>query len=652
MPQKKRQYTQRNKEYWTNLSKRKAGDMTYKDSSFLPSGFSEASCPEREVTRTRIRNNKVSTESISNIHSSLDSFALPFEKDGSYLDISDAIKLCQKTYANISIFRNTIDIMTEFSAAKIYLTEGNAASRTFVEAWLKRINAWKLTEMFFREYYRSGNVFLYKFIAKFTDDDIKKMKSFAGEKPEIPVRYTILNPIDIVAKESFNFDDLTYFRVLSEYEIKKLRTRDTEEDKLVFEGLPREVQKDIDNKMHNKSIFIPIKPERLYAVFYKKQPYEPFAIPFGFPVLKDLNFKEELKKVDQEVSRTVNQSLLLVTQGVPKDQHGNNVNQKAIDELTKLFQNRSVSRTIVSDFSTKAEFVIPQIDRILDPKKYEVINNDIKDGLLNIISGDEKFANATVKTKIFLERLNGGRDMYLSDFLQPEINAICKQMGFKSVPRANFQDIDMRDENLAAKIYTRLMEIGVLTPGQGFKAMQTGILPDAEELGDAQNKYVEERKEGHFNPLVAGVPMYANPVKNNQSGQQAAPRASNPNSPMNGRPQEVSTASLHSFKEIKKHFDKSNKIISKLEKSLASKYNLEKLDDKQKDAAFRLATKIMSETTPDSWEKQLEIALEDPIDYLNRTIDEKQKAKVLEISKKYEIDIYSASLLLHSEKEV
>ena len=66
--------------------------------------------------------------------------------------------------------------------------------------------------------------------------------------------------------------------------------------------------------------------------------------------------------------------------------------------MQSLFQNESVGRVLVSDYTTKAQFVIPEINKVLGPEKYEIVNQDIKEGLQNIIVGQEKFSNTAVKS--------------------------------------------------------------------------------------------------------------------------------------------------------------------------------------------------------------------------------------------------------------
>ena len=50
---------------------------------------------------------------------------LPYELASDGINVRDAIELCQKAYANIPIFRNTVDMMSEFANAELYLEGGN-----------------------------------------------------------------------------------------------------------------------------------------------------------------------------------------------------------------------------------------------------------------------------------------------------------------------------------------------------------------------------------------------------------------------------------------------------------------------------------------------------------------------------------------------
>jgi len=121
-----------------------------------------------------------------------------FSNDGVY--VREAIELCQKAYANVAVFRNAVDLMSEFSNGEIYLEGGTEKGRDFFYRWMRKINLWGLKDQFFREYYRSGNIFIYRTDGKFDLEDFKRLSTmYAAEgdglgQNTIPIKYIIFNP--------------------------------------------------------------------------------------------------------------------------------------------------------------------------------------------------------------------------------------------------------------------------------------------------------------------------------------------------------------------------------------------------------------------------------------------------------------------------
>ena len=93
-------------------------------------------------TSTRI--NRSSVTAPLNKFSQIRSGLLPYEISGDGINVREAIELCQKAYANVPIFRNTIDMMSEFANAEVYLEGGNATSREFFMKLFDRIKLSKL----------------------------------------------------------------------------------------------------------------------------------------------------------------------------------------------------------------------------------------------------------------------------------------------------------------------------------------------------------------------------------------------------------------------------------------------------------------------------------------------------------------------------
>ena len=203
---------------------------------------------EAVATQTRTRRNVAADIPRTDRFRNIENGMIPFKyshgvANNSNIDVRDTIILCQKAYYNFSVFRNTIDLMTEFSISDLYYTGGSKKSRDFFHTLFKKINIDDLQSRFFREYYRSGNVFVYRFNAKMEKSDVFKINqtfgiSQASEDLEIPSKYIILNPSDIQLQGSISFSTGVYYKVVTDYELQRLRHPQTEEDREVFDNLP------------------------------------------------------------------------------------------------------------------------------------------------------------------------------------------------------------------------------------------------------------------------------------------------------------------------------------------------------------------------------------------------------------------------------
>ena len=609
--------------------------------------FSKASYSRRGgESPTGSRKNVAAMTSTTDRFGSIRNGLLPYNYAMDGVNVREAIELCQKAYANVSVFRNAIDIMSEFANTEIYLEGGTQKSRDFFTEWFKKIKLWNLRDQYFREYYRSGNVFLYRVDGKFKADDFAKLVSQIGVLGDnkIPLKYIILNPFDIVAKRSSTFATGAYEKILSEYELARLQNPITEEDKEILDAMPSAVKKDIKKgAYYTDGLKIELDPKKLTYSFYKKQDYEPFAVPFGYPVLEDINAKMELKKMDQAITRTVENVILLITMGAEPEKGG--INAQNLSAMQSLFKNESVGRVLVSDYTTKAEFVIPDLGKVLGSEKYQVLNEDIKQGLQNIVIGEEKYSATEVKAQIFVDRLKESRNAFLNDFLQVEMNRIAKELGFRSFPTAKFRDVDMRDQTQLMRITTRLMELGVLTPQQGMDMFHTGQFPQAKEISPAQNTFNEERKEGYYNPLVGGVPLIAP----GGDGQEQVQK--NTTNKVAGRPEGTTGIPLvkgnYSVKGIQSVVKKIEKTRASISGNLKKKLNIKKFNEQQENMLNKLCEAVVVSNEIETWESVANSCVNnfDNIASLNAMPD------VLSILAEHQLeDDYSAAILYHSKK--
>jgi hypothetical protein len=415
--------------------------------------------------------------------------------DRTYAGIYDAVDLCVRAWTNIPVVRNAVEISVEFSDQPIHVKCKNKTVRKFFEEYV-RVVVNRLKEQYFREYYRSGNVFLLRF-----DGKLEQSKS-----QRVPIRYEILNPAHVFVPTAIA-PPFTYVQFLSKFDLERLRNPLTPQDRMVYQSLPAEVRKQIDQSGAVPSgIYVPIDPARLRYAFYKKQGYEAMAVPMVWPVLPDIEWKLMLKKYDKALAQSVEHILLLITTGEQSNEwnKGNGINPGNIARLQAMFSNQALSRVLVADFSTKAQWLVPDLQG-LDPKKYQQVNEDIREGLQSILTGDDKFANAQIKAKIFVQRLMQGQKKFIEEFLMLEADRICEDMGFRDKPTFKFAKINLQDEAIMARIIAQLGQLGILTAPQVVNTLDTSILPDADEMDEAQVQYKKDREDGKYLPLVGGT---------------------------------------------------------------------------------------------------------------------------------------------------
>lgn len=571
----------------------------------------------------------------------------PFHRDeqSGFLDNAEKVELCQKAYYNFAIFRNTIDLMTEFSSNQIYFKGNNKVAIKFFNAWSEIINLNSFQNRFFREYFRSGNVFTYVIESKPKDSDrIKLNKLFEtklGDGEKLPYKYTILNPINVKSRSSLTFENNTFYKRLTPYEIERIRNPLTDQDNIIRNALLKNLTEDHKKILLNErsayvTVDIPLDPKDIYAIFYKKQDYEPFAMPMGFPVLKDLNAKQELKQIDMAVARTMQQVILLVTMGETiKDKPY--INPDSMAAIKSIFQNESVGRVLVADYTTEAKFVIPQISDILTEEKYKVINKDIEIGLNNIlVGGDQKFSDQSIKVDVFLERLNEARQIFLDEFLKPEMKKIAERMKFKSIPDPEFKEFRFKNNVDFARVYTRLGEIGILTPDEVIKAFEQNRLPTPEESRASQAEFKELKEKDYYEPTMGGS-------KDSSSGGRPA-GTKNPTSDTKKetRVQQMAKFGINKMsKTIEVYKDLSAKVYEEFENAI------------DEDMRNQLCEDILMKYSLDKVVDMVAEYKKDPVKNLfpKIKIESKQEEDIKKIAIEHDTTLFQAAILYHSKVE-
>jgi hypothetical protein len=625
---------------------------------------------DKKFAYAAVRNRGETADFPKQSYPNLDKFATPFRTgtNPSYFDSKEAVRLCVKAYWAFPLLRNVVEVMSELSNSNLYLEGGNKNTRDFVSAWFEKVNIWHLKEQFFREWFRSGNVFLYRFDGVVPPTQMKKMTQVYGSDAtnKLPLKYIILNPETILAGGDLLFNSPTYYKTLSEYELGKLKKLDSEEAKSLFKSLDPETKKNIKNASSGAQI--PLDPNRLSVLLYKAQGYEPMGVPMAFGVIRDIETKMEFKRIDLSIARTTERAMLLINIGEPENEHnaGRNFNPAVAAAIQNLFQNESVARTLITDHTVKAEWLIPEIDKILGEEKYRQLDKDINVGLNAILfDSGEKFANTSIKVQVFLERLKEARQAFLHNFLQPEIKRVCKAIGARVYPTAVFEDLSLKDELQYSKLAVSMAQLGFLTPEELFDAIKTGKMPSPETSLESQEKFKEQRQRDLYLPLVGGASELtrrqvetADKVATISATQAQIPAAKAPKQA--GRPSgstgpKVSTTpspigsakASFSVKALSNLHDKVSAIHTKTETAIKKKFKVKEINSAQASIVKQIVAAIISNEAPEAWEESIASYVKAPKDLTKEAV-----AEIEELQLEHDLEFYSAAILRLSKNDI
>jgi hypothetical protein len=226
---------------------------------------------------------------------------------------------------------------------------------------------------------------------------------------------------------------------------------------------------------------------------------------------------------------------------------------------------------------------------------------------------------------------------------------ICQNLCFRKYPTVKFEQTDIKDEAQLQRVATRLIELGVITPEQGMDVLEKGSYPKPEDMEPAQRKYIEQRKDGMYNPIVGGVPMIEPETGEGDQADQVVKQEVGRPVGTSGIPQESQQSSakeLFSRKNIQQIIYATEELRSEGYKEMRKKLKKTKLKNTEKSMIDELCESIVLSCDEQDWSSSLSSCLINP-DHIESlgTLQEIQK-----ISMDYNLDLYSASLLYHSNR--
>jgi hypothetical protein len=431
-------------------------------------------------------------------------------------DPHEKIRLASELYFKEPIVGTVIDMMVDFSASGFNNESEDKEIKKLYDQWAKDIKLQDIVEQIFLEYYRSGNVSIYRSDkdAKVTKKVIKNGKATAKEEYKFPAGYTILNPMNVHIEGPLLFNQELAYLQLNEELITMTKNGDPAVRKLI----PDEVRKAV---LSDKGR-IPLDPDLYTRITRKKQPYERYASPYLERIFEPIMYKQKLRVMDMStIDGLINQ---LVTVTVGNDEYP--ASDEDLEAIAVLFQTPNKAYTVFWNHTLEVTFHKPEGIDTLTNDKYKQVNDDILAGLgvsRVLIDGQgSNFSTAWVSILSLIERLDNTRDKVVN-WLEAEYKRVADENGFKVVPKVQFNKMNLREDNYIRDVLLSMYDRGLIDEEDLLK-----------ETGRDYESIIETKKRNKKNAKLFYPPEQ--PFQGGQTGPNDKGKPSGPNNkPMKER---------------------------------------------------------------------------------------------------------------------
>jgi hypothetical protein len=430
-------------------------------------------------------------------------------------DPHDKIRLASELYYKEPIIGTVIDMMVDFSASGFNNECADKEVKKLYDQWAKDIKLQETVEHIFLEYYRSGNVSIYRSDrdAKVKKTTTKKGKATATEEFTFPSGYTILNPMNVKIEGPLLFNQERAYLELGEDLVKMTK----EGDSSVLKLIPAEVVKAVRSGRGN----IPLDPKLYTRITRKKQPYERYATPYLERVFEPIMYKQKLRMMDMStIEGLVNQ---LVTVTIGNDEYP--ASDEDLEAISALFQTPNKAYTVFWNHTLEVKFHKPEGIETLNNDKYKQVNDDILAGLgvsRVLIDGQgSNFSTAWVSILSLIERLDNTREKVVR-WLEDEYKRIADENGFKVIPKVQFNKMNLREDNYIRDVLLAMYDRGLIDEEDILK-----------ETGRDYESIIETKKRNEKNSKLFLPPEQ--PFQGGQTGPNGGKPSGQPQKPMKQR---------------------------------------------------------------------------------------------------------------------
>lgn len=267
-----------------------------------------------------------------------------------------------------------------------------------------------------------------------------------------------------------------------------------------------------------------------------------WSVPFVYPALKALDFKDCLRNMEMKACQSVINSIFLfklgnIEKGMPaEDEH--------FERLADILQQPGQAMNLIWNEAIEAEVIQADVSHIFDPRKHESADKDILTaiGVPEVLLGGKggNFSNSYIAVSSVLEKLETARNK-ITDWLMGEFKLIAEVMGFQKLPTIQFAETALTDKNAAQNLIIQLFDRNIVSADRALREFDTDFDTEMEkirkEIASRQDNPDSLKVRGPYikDPTVPGVssnPKTANGRPPGSSESVPRGKQTNPRSPV------------------------------------------------------------------------------------------------------------------------
>lgn len=424
------------------------------------------------------------------------------------------IASCQLAYFGYGIVKNVVDLYTDFACSDFEIVHPKKSVKKFFESWAKVTKLKYRLSSIASSLFSSANVFIYRKWSKDIEeeliskirrslkvDSVRDRLVVGGEEIEpdlsnfitsagigkenaIPLGYSMLNPLQMEIRRNSLNDDPYWVMCLTKDDIAMAGV-DVKNSKYIDLGVSDKIPNSIKYSGNSEDYLIEIKIPKsdLFVMQDRKPDWFDWAIPFIWPALKALRFKDCLRGMEIKACEKIVNTVFLFKLG--NIEKGRPADDEHFEKLAEMLSIPGQSLNLLWNEDIQAEVLQPDIKNIFDASKHASADKDILTalGIPEVLVGGTggNYSNSYVAVAAVLEKLQFIQDK-LKEFVENEFYLISKALNFSGVPEIKFGDSALTDKKTERSFLMSLLDRGVVSVDTALRSINTTAEEESDKI--------------------------------------------------------------------------------------------------------------------------------------------------------------------------